>query len=479
MTWYTVCPQAAFMRSIVPAMLLGVAVLLPEAAVGADRPFIEPGKTGQVIQPQAPDSELRGMLRQIDRNRLEQTVRALVAFGTRHTLSSQTDPERGIGAATDFVFNELLAIAATSGGRMTVARQSFVQPVGPTVPVATTITNVVATMAGSASPSRIHVVAANLDSRATDVLNFTSDAPGADSNASGVAVVIELARIFATHAPKATIVFSVVGGQEQGLFGSAFQAALYKAAGAEIDAMFSVDRVGASRAEDGTPDPRTLRLFTEGVPTAETLAQAAIRRAAGGEVDGVSRELGRFVLSVAQNSDTNMRIRHIYRRDHMLRGSDQVSYLNQGFAAARFSEAHDTPAHENQDVRVENGVQFGDLVEFLDFDYIARIAKVVGATMWSLAQGPAAPKNVRINTATQSSDDTDLVWNANTESDLAGYEVVWRETTAADWSHVIPVGNATSVHLPHFSRDNVFFGVRAVDEQGHHSPVAFPTPSVF
>jgi Zn-dependent M28 family amino/carboxypeptidase len=343
------------------------------------------------------------------------------------------------------------------------------------VPVPTVIHNVVATMRGSASPDRIHVVSAYLDSRVTDIMNFTSDAPGADSNASGVVLVIELARVFAAQRPKATIVFTVVGGNEQGLLGSGLQAAQYKAAGAEIAAMFSVDRVGASTAADGTRDPRTLRLFTEGVPTAETVGQAAIRRAVGGEVDGVSRQLGRFVLSVAQDGDTGMRIRHIYRRDRMLRASDHVSYLIQGYAAARFAEPHDTPAQEDQDVRVENGVQFGDLADFLDFEYMARVAKVVAPTMWSLAQGPAAPKNVSIATTTPSND-TDLAWDANTEPDLAGYEVVWRETTAEDWTHVIPVGNATGAHLPDFSRDNVFFGVRAVDTRGHRSPVSFPTP---
>jgi Zn-dependent M28 family amino/carboxypeptidase len=475
----TMCRSArrlVSIRSIATAALLGATLVLPPAALAADsRPFIQPGASGKLIQPQAPDAELRTILRQIDPNRLEQTVRSLVAFGTRHTLSSQTDPVRGIGAATAFVVNELQTIAAGAGGSMTVQQQAFIQPVSSRIPVPTVITNVIATIRGSASPDRIQVVLAHLDSRVTDVLDFTSDAPGADSDASGVAVVIELARVFAAHQPKSTIVLSTVAGTEQGLYGSAFEAAQFKAAGANIAAMFSVDRVGASIAEDGTSDAHTLRLFTEGVPTSETALQAAIRQAFGSEVDGISRELGRFVLSVAQSAVPDMRIRHIYRRDRVLHASDQVSYLDQGYAAARFAEPHENFAHENQDVQVVNGVQFGDLVDFLDFDYMARVAKVAAATVWSLAQGPAAPKNVRLN-ATTGGNNTVLTWDANTEADLAGYEVVWRETTDPDWTNVIPVGNVTTVTLPHFSKDNVFFGVRAVDASRHHSPVAFPAP---
>jgi len=239
--------------------------------------------------------------------------------------------------------------------------------------------------------------------------------------------------------------------------------------------MFSDDIVGSSTADDGTRDPFTIRLFTEGVPTAETANQAAIRRAVGGEVDGPSRELGRFVLSVAQNAETGMRIRHIYRRDRFLRGSDHNSYLAQGYTAARFTEPNENFDHEHQDIRVENGVQIGDLIEFMDFAFLARVVKVNAAAMWALAQGPGTPKNVGILTQALTNA-TDLVWAANPEPDLDGYEVVWRETTEADWTHAIPVGNVTSASFPHFSKDNVFFGVRAVDKTGHYSPVAFPVP---
>jgi len=434
-----------------------------------------PPQPGERVRPQRPDAELRGILHEIDQHRLEATVHTLVGFGTRHTLSSQTDPVRGIGAATQWVSDQLNSYAAHSAGRMTVEVQTFVQPPSTRIPNPTTIKNVVATLRGSTSPDRIYIVSAHLDSRVTDVLNPDATEPGADDDASGVALVLELARVMSTRAPEATIVFTTVAGEEQGLFGSAFQAAQYKAANADIQGMFSDDIVGASTADDGTRDPHTIRLFTEGVPTAETANQGAIRRAVGGEVDGPSRQLGRFVVSVAQNRDTDMRIRTIYRRDRFLRASDHVSYLSNGYTAARFTEPNENFDHEHQDVRVESGVQIGDLEQFMDFAFLTRVVKVNAATMWSLAQGPGTPKHVGILTQALTNT-TDLVWAANTEPDLDGYEVVWRETTDADWTHAIPVGNVTSASFPHFSKDNVFFGVRAVDKTGHHSPVAFPVP---
>jgi hypothetical protein len=434
-----------------------------------------PHDPGDRMRPQRPDRELRAILREIDHNQIENTIRKLVSFGTRHTLSSQTDPVRGIGAATNWVFDTLSAFAAASGGRMTVERQSFVQAPGPRIPVPTTITNVIATIRGSTSPGRTYIASGHIDSRVTDVLNPDADEPGADDDASGVAVILELARVFSKRAPESTIVLTAVAGEEQGLFGSAFQAAQFKAANVDIQGMFSNDIVGSSTADDGTRDPHSVRLFTEGVPTSETPAQGNIRRAVGGEVDGPSRQLGRFVKSVAENEETDMRIWIIYRRDRYLRASDHVSYLTQGYTAARFTEPNENFDHEHQDVRVENGVQFGDLVDFVDFRYTARVARVNAATLWSLAQGPGTPKNLKILT-TALTNTTDLVWDAGTEADLAGYEVVWRETTDPDWTHVISVGNVTSASLPHFPKDNFQFGVRAVDQTGHHSPVAFPQP---
>ena len=314
----------------------------------------------------------------------------------------------------------------------------------------------------------------HIDSRVTDVMNFTADAPGADDDGSGIAAMMELARVMATRAPKATIVFVGVAGEEQGLYGSAFMAKAYKAANADIQGMFSNDIIGSSTADDGARDPHHIRLFAEGVPTSETPAQASIRQNVGGEGDSSSRQLARFVTDVASNGLTGMTVEVIYRRDRYLRGSDHVSFLQQGYPANRLTEPNENFAHEHQDVRVENGQQFGDLIEFVDFDFLGRVTQVNAAALWSLANAPGTPKHVVIDT-TQLTNDSTLRWDQGTEPDLAGYEVVWRSCTEPDWTRRIPVGNVTTATID-LSKDNVFFGVRAVDRDGHRSPVAFPVP---
>jgi Zn-dependent M28 family amino/carboxypeptidase len=376
------------------------------------------------------------------------------------------------------VFDQMQGFAATSHGRMTVARQTYHQaPVAGTIlnPDGVDITNIVATIRGSVTPDRVYVITGHIDSRRTIVTDSVGDAPGADDDASGVAVIVEAARVMAKHAPESTIVFSAVDGEEQGLFGSGNLARTFKAANADIQGMFSNDIVGASAAENGVKDPHRLRLFSEGVPTLDTATAAQFRVLVGGENDSQSRQLSRFVKSVAENDDTDMTIWLMFRRDRYLRASDHVSFQQQGYAAARFTEPNETFPHEHQDVRVDpaTGVQFGDLIQFDDFAFIERVAKVNVATMWSLSQGPGTPKGLQIVAAVLTNS-TQLAWTANTDPDLAGYEVVWRETTESDWTNAIPVGNVTTVILPLSPKDNFQFGVRAVDRDGHHSPVAFP-----
>jgi hypothetical protein len=428
-------------------------------------------------RPQKPGPELRAILREIDPIRIEAIIQRLAGFGTRHTLSEQDNPVRGIGAARDWIYEQMQRYASASDGRMTVALQSFIQPATPPrIPVPTRITNVVATLRGTTAPDRVYVVTGHYDSRVTDVMDATSDAPGADDDASGVAAVMEMARVFAGRRTEATIVFAAVAAEEQGLYGSDHLAQSLKDANADVQAMFSNDIVGTGNAHDGTrPDPRTVRLFVEGVPTSETADQANVRRSIGGENDGPSRQLGRFVRDVAENPETGMRIRVVWRRDRYLRGSDHISFLLRGYPAARFTEPRENFQHQHQNVRVEDGVQFGDLVRFVEPWYVARVARVNAATLWSLAQAPSTPKGVVIDTSGLTNETT-LRWPEGSEPDLAGYEVLWRESTAPDWEHVAAVGDVTSVTLD-ISKDNVQFGVRAVDRDGHRSPVAAPLPA--
>ncbi len=463
-------PRTALATSIVLAG--AIAVAMPSSAAPTR------AKTQSSQHLHAPSPALRAMLREVDPRRIQSDIHALAGFGTRHTLSSQTDPTRGIGAARDWIFDQLQGYAAASDGRMTVVKQSFVQPPGPRNPEPVTVTNLVATLRGTQpeSAARVYVVSGHYDSRCTDVLNFTCDAPGADDDASGVAAMLELARVMAKRTFDATIVFMAVAGEEQGLYGSTYFAQQAKAAGMDVEGMFTNDIIGSSTSDQGKRDPFTVRLFSEGVPTSETPAQAALRQSIGGENDGPSRQLARYVKEVGENSATDMHVRLIWRRDRFLRGGDQIPFLQQGYPAARFTEPAENFAHQHQDVRVENGVQFGDLEQFVDFGYTARVARVNGAALANLAWAPATPKNARIDT-TQLTNDTTLTWNANPESDLAGYEVVWRESTAPLWEHTVPVGNVTTYTLKNLSKDNVQVGVRAVDRDGYRSPVAFPVPS--
>jgi hypothetical protein len=254
-------------------------------------------------------------------------------------------------------------------------------------------------------------------------------------------------------------------------------AAQFKAAGAKVAAMFSNDIVGASQAWDGTPpDPRTVRLFVEGVPTSETAAQAATRQSVGGEDDGPSRQLARFARDVAENDATGMRIRVVWRRDRFLRGSDHIPFLQQGYPAGRLTEPRENFDHEHQDVRVENGVQFGDLPQFVDFQFLARVTRVVASSAAALARSPRPPANTRA-LSTELTYDTHLRWNRDPEPDVVGYEVVWRDSLEPLWTHARFVGNIDDYVLQGINKDDWQVGVRAVDRNGNKSPVAFAGPA--
>jgi Zn-dependent M28 family amino/carboxypeptidase len=276
----------------------------------------------------------------------------------------------------------------------------------------------------------------------------------------------------ARHRPDATIVFLAVAGEEQGLYGSNFLAQQYQAAGANIEGMLDNDIVGSDTAEDGSRHPHDLRLFAQGISSSLTPLDRQLI-SVGGENDSPARELARFVTEVAPPHLTDMNIRVIYRLDRYLRGGDQLSFLQAGYPAVRFTEPYENFAHQHQDVRVENGVQYGDLPQFCDFDYIARVARVNAAALWSLATAPGTPRNVVVD-VTQLTNTTTLRWTLDPAA--AGYEVVWRPTTEFPWTHVIDVGHVDSVTI-NLSKDDVVFGVRAVGRDGHRSPAVMPLPA--
>ncbi|KAI6380166.1 hypothetical protein MCOR25_001818 [Pyricularia grisea] len=435
---------------------------------------------GEVISAQLPDADLQAALGEVDPARIRAIVEKLVSFGTRHTLSTQTDPKRGIGAARDWIAEEMRGYAAAAGGRMEVTVPGYIQGVASRISFPVKISNVVATLKGETDPDRVYVVSGHYDSRITDVMNYEADAPGANDDASGVALAMELARIFATRRPAATIVFTAVAGEEQGLYGSAFMAQTYRNASVNVEGVLNNDIIGSSTGSRGEKDPHTIRVFCQGgSPPGESADRAATRASIGGENDSPARELGRFVAEVAGNAFTDMRVALVYRLDRYLRGGDHRSFLEAGYGSAvRFTEPNEDFNHQHQDVRnASDGTVLGDLPEFVDYDYVARVAKVNLAAAWSLANAPPQVRNVTVDTATLSND-SGLSWARIAGAGAAlvkGYEVVWRPTTASMWTHQLYVGDVTSFRVP-LTKDNVIFGVRSVGLNGYKSPATMPFP---
>jgi hypothetical protein len=287
-------------------------------------------------------------------------------------------------------------------------------------------------------------------------------------------VSMELARVMAKRKPRATLVFAAVAGEEQGLYGSAFMAQSYRNASVNVEAMLNNDIVGSSIGSRGEKDPNTVRVFCQGPPPTESASQVSTRLSIGGENDSPARELGRFIKEVASNNATGMQISMIYRLDRYLRGGDHRSFLEQGYAAVRFTEPNENFDHQHQDLRVEDGKQYGDLPEFVDFDYVARVARVNLATMWSLASAPEGVRNTTVN-STLLSNDSQLRWLPVRSPDVKGYEIVWRPTDASLWTHSLYVGNVTTFTVP-LTKDNVIFGVRSVGQNEYRSPATIPLP---
>lgn len=422
------------------------------------------------------NAQISKLVSEIDPRNIESTIRKLVSFGTRNTLSDQTDPNRGIGAARDWLYGEFMKAAQQSGGRMTVEKQTFEQPKAARVPAPTMLTNIVATLKGTQpeSANRVYVVSGHYDSMCSSPTDAKCDAPGANDDASGTAAVLEMARVMARYNFDATIIFMTVPGEEQGLLGATHFAEEANKNNIDIEAMFTNDIIGSSLGGNGVRDPHTVRVFSEGVPSNETTQEATTRRSVGGENDSASRQLARFIKETSEFYVPSMKVWMIYRRDRYGRGGDHQPFLERGYAAVRFTEPNENYQHQHQNVRIENGIQYGDLPQFDDFNYIANVARVNAAALAALASAPARPKNVVLPTGL--SNDTEIRWDANKEPDIAGYEIVWRDTTEAVWTNSRPVGNVSSYTMKGMSKDNYFFGVRAADKEGNRSPVSYPRP---
>ncbi|WP_322400221.1 M28 family peptidase [Massilia luteola] len=423
----------------------------------------------------ARQAEIDAIVREISPQRIHAYVDKLVGFGTRHTMSDTASDTRGIGAARRWIKSELERCGA---GRLDVRFQSHVHPVDKRITRPTEIVNVVATLPGTqaASKDRYYVVSGHYDSRVTDVMNATADAPGANDDASGTAAVIEMACVMARHKFDASLVFMTVAAEEQGLYGSGDYAARARAAGMNIAGMLNNDIIGSSHDEHGKLDNGEVRLFAEGVPPVkETTPALRTPIQTGGENDSITRQLARHVKETGERYVPGFKVDIIYRRDRYLRGGDHSPFLDAGYAAVRFTEPHEDFNHQHQDLRTDNGRKIGDLPEYVDPDYVAQVARVNAASLASLALAPAVPQEVKIRTANLDNG-TDLAWKANAEPDLAGYRIVWRDTTAPQWQGSTFVGNVTNYRLD-LSKDNLLFGVQAVDKDGNVSPATYPLPA--
>jgi hypothetical protein len=346
------------------------------------------------------------------------------------------------------------------------------------IPQPTAIVNVVATLPGvqAESRDRLYVVSGHYDSMPSSPIDGESPAPGANDDASGTAAVIELACVMSKYQFDATLVFMAVAGEEQGLIGATFWAKAAKAKGLNVAGMITNDIIGNTKGADGTQIRDRVRLFAEGVPpTKETSDEVLALMRSGGENDFPTRQLARFIKENADRNLNDIKVDMIYRRDRYLRGGDHIPFLEAGYAAVRMTEPIEDYRHQHQTPRVENGVQLGDVPEFVDFDYVAKVARVNAIALASLANGPAAPREVQMETLTLENDST-LRWKANTEPDVAGYRIVWRDTTSPFWDKRKDVGNVTRATIKGVSKDNVFFGVEAYDKDGNTSVVTYPVP---
>jgi hypothetical protein len=416
------------------------------------------------------------MVKEVNADSLQSYIKTLVAFGTRSTVSSVTDKKKGIGAARNWVLSKFQQWAAASGGRLTAIVDTTTYAAdGRRVKEPINLGNTVATLKGTdPNDNRIFIISGHLDSRRTDVMDGTNDAPGANDDGSGSAAVMECVRVMSRHSFPATIVFVTVSGEEQGLLGSGYMAKKAKAANWNIEAVLNNDIMGSNNSnETNIIDNTRVRVFSEGLPAYELDKQAQRIRQLGLENDGKARQLARYVKETGERYVDNLEVVMVYRNDRFLRGGDHTPYVENGYAAVRITEMNENFNHQHQDVRTEKGIVYGDLPEFMDFEYLRKNTAMNLANLANLAKSPSLPQDVKVEVRNLTNG-TQLSWKAPVAGKPKGYYVLMRETTSPVWQKKIFV-TGTEVNLP-YSKDNYFFAVQSVSETGNESLPVVPMP---
>ncbi len=422
----------------------------------------------------AKDPNISQMVNEVSSSNLEVLVKKLVSFQTRHTLSDTLSKTTGIGAARTWIKSEFEKYGAASNGRLQVSYDSFMQaPDGKRIKEAVQLKNVIAILPGNdPNDKRMLMVSGHYDSRVTDVMNIKDFAPGANDDASGVAAVLEMCRIMSAQKFSCTLVFVAMVGEEQGLYGATNLAKRAKEEGWNVHLLMNNDIVGNSYGmETDLKDNSSVRVFSEGVSVAETKEQASARIAAGTDNDGKARQAARYIKEVAERYVDQLQVKLIYRRDRYLRGGDHTPFSQQGFAAVRITEMNEDFNRQHQDVRTENGFKYGDLPEYVDYKYLQKVTRMNLSVMANLGLSVQEPENVTVVT-TGLTNKTNLKWDVPKGKTPAGYYVLMRETTSPFWEKKFFVKENNAVLA--YSKDNYFFGVQAVDENGHESLVIIP-----
>jgi Zn-dependent M28 family amino/carboxypeptidase len=441
------------------SLLLPLALSLAVSSAFADEAPVQPRTQPSLLALSTAPSEVE----------LHATIAKLVSFGTRHTLSDTKSDKRGIGAARRWVKSQFEAMSKACGGCIEVVTPSQMFT-GKRIPQPTEVMDVVAIKRGKTDPKRVIVMTGHLDSRVTDVMNATSDAPGANDDASGVAALMEAARLLSKQDNDATLVFAALSGEEQGLYGGKVLADYAVQQGWQVQADLNNDIVGNSHGQNGVLDNTTVRIFSEGTKSNETPEQAKYRAYHGGEVDSPSRNVARYMEQVASTYLPDLRVHMVYRTDRYSRGGDQVPFLEAGYPGVRVTEGHEDYTRQHQDLRTDKGIKYGDTIDGVDFRYLARVTALNTVTMAAMSRAPAPPTGVSIEGALAT--DTTVHWKQ--VPGAAGYVVHWRDTTAPQWQHSRAVGDVDQAVIKDVVIDDWFFGVSAVSAEGYESPVVFP-----